>query len=74
MRLLLWCKIIMIDVDLMNQEHPWFRGTNWDELYHIEAAFLPEVNGELDTQNFEKFEEVRNHALSGLIYGPCVYD
>ena len=22
------------------------------------AAFIPEVNGELDTQNFEKFEEV----------------
>lgn len=25
----------------------------------MEAAFLPEVNNELDTQNFEKFEEVR---------------
>lgn len=24
----------------------------------MEAAFKPEVNGELDTQNFEKFEEV----------------
>lgn len=24
----------------------------------MEAAFIPEVNGELDTQNFEKFEEV----------------
>lgn len=24
----------------------------------MEAAFLPEVNDELDTQNFEKFEEV----------------
>jgi len=27
-------------------------------LYQSEAAFIPEVNGELDTQNFEKFEEV----------------
>lgn len=25
----------------------------------MEAAFIPEVNAELDTQNFEKFEEVR---------------
>lgn len=25
----------------------------------MEAAFIPEVNDELDTQNFEKFEEVR---------------
>lgn len=24
----------------------------------MEAAFKPEVNDELDTQNFEKFEEV----------------
>jgi len=24
----------------------------------MQAAFLPEVNDELDTQNFEKFEEV----------------
>lgn len=25
----------------------------------MEAAFIPEVKDELDTQNFEKFEEVR---------------
>jgi len=24
----------------------------------MEAAFIPEVNDELDTQNFEKFDEV----------------
>ncbi|KAH7661144.1 Non-specific serine/threonine protein kinase protein [Dioscorea alata] len=37
--------------------HPWFRGIQWDKLYQMEAAFKPEVNDELDTQNFEKFEE-----------------
>ncbi|GKG06559.1 serine/threonine-protein kinase tricorner-like protein, partial [Tanacetum coccineum] len=37
--------------------HPWFRGIDWDKIYQMEAAFLPEVNDELDTQNFEKFEE-----------------
>lgn len=40
------------------QAHPWFDGVNWDKLYQIEAAFIPAVNDELDTQNFEKFEEV----------------
>ena len=33
----------------------------------MKAAFIPEVNGELDTQNFEKFEEVMFYFL-GLIY------
>nr|GMD15534.1 serine/threonine-protein kinase tricorner-like [Ipomoea batatas] len=37
--------------------HPWFNGVDWDRIYHMEAAFIPEVNDELDTQNFEKFEE-----------------
>ena len=40
------------------QAHPWFKGIEWDKLYQIKAAFIPEVNDELDTQNFEKFEEV----------------
>ncbi|KAJ7547581.1 hypothetical protein O6H91_08G093200 [Diphasiastrum complanatum] len=37
--------------------HPWFKGINWNRLYEMEAAFKPEVTNELDTQNFEKFEE-----------------
>jgi len=45
------------------QAHPWFKGIEWDKLYQMKAAFIPEVNDELDTQNFEKFEEV-----SFLIY------
>lgn len=40
------------------QAHRFFKGVEWDKLYHIEAAFIPEVNDELDTQNFEKFDEV----------------
>ncbi|XP_042477060.1 serine/threonine-protein kinase tricornered-like isoform X1 [Macadamia integrifolia] len=38
--------------------HPWFRCIQWDMLYEMEAAYKPTVNGELDTQNFEKFDEV----------------
>lgn len=37
--------------------HPWFKDIAWDKLYEMEAAFKPEVNGELDTQNFLKFDE-----------------
>ncbi|MCO5582493.1 hypothetical protein L7F22_036390 [Adiantum nelumboides] len=38
--------------------HPWFRGISWETLYDMEAAYKPEVKDELDTQNFENFEEV----------------
>lgn len=47
-------------VDSVYQAHPWFKGIEWDKLYQMEAAFIPEVKGELDTQNFEMFEEVSN--------------
>ncbi|KAH9729307.1 AGC kinase family protein [Citrus sinensis] len=39
--------------------HPWFDGVDWARIYQMDAAFIPEVNDELDTQNFEKFEEVQ---------------
>ena len=45
-------------MSFLHQAHPWFSGVDWDKLYQMEAAFIPEVNDELDTQNFEKFEEV----------------
>ncbi|XP_073283504.1 uncharacterized protein [Primulina huaijiensis] len=38
--------------------HSWFTDIEWDKLYEMEAAFKPEVNGELDTQNFMKFDEL----------------
>ena len=40
------------------QEHPWFKSLHWERLYQMKAAFIPTVKNELDTQNFEKFEEV----------------
>ncbi|XP_022982350.1 serine/threonine-protein kinase tricorner [Cucurbita maxima] len=40
------------------KSHPWFKDVIWDRLYEMEAAFKPEVNGELDTQNFMKFDEL----------------
>lgn len=46
------------------QAHPWFKDINWDMLYEMEAAYKPEVNGELDTQNFMKYDEVASHVFS----------
>ncbi|MCO5591820.1 hypothetical protein L7F22_045812 [Adiantum nelumboides] len=50
--------------------HPWFKGVQWDKLYHMEAAYKPEVNDELDTQNFDKFEEVENYQHHSSKSGP----
>ncbi|KAL2321064.1 hypothetical protein Fmac_030033 [Flemingia macrophylla] len=50
--------------------HPFFNGVEWDKLYQMEAAFIPEVNDELDTQNFEKFEEADIQAQSSSRHGP----
>lgn len=50
--------------------HCWFRGVEWDKLYQMEAAFIPEVNGELDTQNFEKFEEPESQTQTSSKTGP----
>ncbi|XP_011073555.1 serine/threonine-protein kinase tricorner isoform X1 [Sesamum indicum] len=50
--------------------HPWFKGIEWNKLYQMKAAFIPEVNDELDTQNFEKFEETDNQVPSATKSGP----
>ncbi|CAM8985825.1 unnamed protein product [Rhodiola kirilowii] len=50
--------------------HAWFKGIEWDRLYHMKAAFIPEVNDELDTQNFEKFEESAVSVQSSSKSGP----
>ncbi|KAG8641779.1 hypothetical protein MANES_12G033900v8 [Manihot esculenta] len=50
--------------------HPFFNGIEWDKLYLMEAAFIPEVKDELDTQNFEKFEESENQTQATTKSGP----
>ncbi|XP_042489266.1 serine/threonine-protein kinase tricornered-like [Macadamia integrifolia] len=52
------------------KDHSWFEGLQWDRLHQMEAAFIPEVNDELDTQNFEKFEESDNHGQTSSKSGP----
>ncbi|XP_020678061.1 serine/threonine-protein kinase 38 isoform X1 [Dendrobium catenatum] len=50
--------------------HAWFKDVNWDRLYMMEAAFKPEVKDELDTQNFEKFEETTVSLQTSSKSGP----
>ncbi|XP_022156596.1 serine/threonine-protein kinase 38-like isoform X2 [Momordica charantia] len=50
--------------------HPWFEGIEWERLYQMEAAFVPEVKDELDTQNFEKFEESDSQSCTSSKSGP----
>lgn len=50
--------------------HPWFKGIEWDRLYQMDAAFKPEVKDELDTQNFEKFEESATSMQTSSKSGP----
>jgi len=52
------------------KDHPWFERIDWDRLFHMEAAFIPEVNDELDTQNFEKFDESEHQTQSSSRSGP----
>ncbi|KAK9166879.1 hypothetical protein Scep_002070 [Stephania cephalantha] len=50
--------------------HPWFEGVEWHTLYQMEAAFVPEVKDELDTQNFEKFEDIDSGTQPSPKSGP----
>ncbi|CAK7346370.1 unnamed protein product [Dovyalis caffra] len=50
--------------------HPWFDGVEWNKLYQMEAAFIPEVKDDLDTQNFEKFEESEDQTKTASKTGP----
>ncbi|KAF1879280.1 hypothetical protein Lal_00047954 [Lupinus albus] len=56
--------------------HAFFEGVEWNKLYQMEAAFIPEVKDELDTQNFEDFEDLlhlqsNNQTKTAARTGPC---
>ena len=47
------------------KHHPFFQGLDWDSLYRVKAPYTPDVEGELDTQNFEHFDEEKKEQHLG---------
>eukprot|EP00201_Polytomella_parva_P023273 CAMPEP_0175045356 /NCGR_PEP_ID=MMETSP0052_2-20121109/4366_1 /TAXON_ID=51329 ORGANISM="Polytomella parva, Strain SAG 63-3" /NCGR_SAMPLE_ID=MMETSP0052_2 /ASSEMBLY_ACC=CAM_ASM_000194 /LENGTH=525 /DNA_ID=CAMNT_0016308855 /DNA_START=48 /DNA_END=1625 /DNA_ORIENTATION=+ len=45
--------------------HPFFAGLDWENLHRIRAPFVPPVEHDLDTQNFENFDEEHGGAGGG---------
>ena len=39
------------------QAHPFFAGVSWDTMHADPPPYEPKVEHELDTQNFEHFDE-----------------
>jgi serine/threonine kinase 38 len=37
--------------------HPFFNGVDWENLRYSQAPFVPSLNSEIDTSNFDEFEE-----------------
>ena len=46
------------------KQHPFFRGLNWDTVRSMKAPIVPNVTSELDTQNFDKFEDLTDEQLA----------
>jgi hypothetical protein len=42
------------------KSHPFFEGVDWAGLHARAAPYVPRVDHELDTQNFERFDEDMN--------------
>lgn len=40
--------------------HPFFKGMDWDNLRKSKAVIVPVVTSDVDTQNFDKFEETHD--------------
>jgi serine/threonine kinase 38 len=37
--------------------HPFFKGVDWKRIHEKTAPCIPELTSEVDTANFDKFEE-----------------
>lgn len=45
--------------------HPFFAGVDWQRLYEVRPPYRPAVEHELDTQNFEQYEDESSSVPSG---------
>lgn len=48
------------------KKHPFFKGINWENLRNTEAAIKPKVNSDVDTQNFDKFDESKDNNVESV--------
>lgn len=39
------------------KRHPFFRGIDWNHLYESTPPYRPPITHELDTQNFEQYDD-----------------
>ncbi|EFJ43530.1 serine/threonine protein kinase 19 [Volvox carteri f. nagariensis] len=51
------------------KSHPFFYGIDWANLYMKPAPYVPRVDHELDTQNFEHFDEDKSGSQGGTAGG-----
>ena len=45
--------------------HPFFRSVDWEAVRRQKAPIVPKVDSEIDTQNFDKFEELEDGVDEG---------
>lgn len=43
------------------KSHPFFKGVDWENMRKTIAPFIPDLTSELDTSNFDKFEEDKDN-------------
>lgn len=42
------------------KKHPFFKGVDWMRLRQCQAPFVPDLDNELDTRYFDKFNDDEN--------------
>lgn len=52
--------------------HPFFEGVDWQNLHTQSAPYVPRVDHELDTQNFERFDEDMAMASPGALLAAVI--